>query len=243
MNTYPVVSVVTTLYNCAAYVKESIQSILSQTFTDFEFIILNDGSTDDTWDIVEQFKDDRIIFINSSQNKKIPTRRNEIINRARGEYITIHDGDDLSLPHRLAEHVEFLKKNRDIFCCGAHAEKIDQSGKQFGMMTYPPETNMEVVRSLCKGINPVIDPTSVFRTADFRDLGGYSLEKAIYTVPDYDLWCRAVISGKKFYNLQLASIRYRVNPEGMTQKHKVEMIKAHRIVMARHLSAIRTKKG
>lgn len=238
----PKISVVTPLYNCAVFVKESIESILNQTFQDFEFILLNDGSTDGTWEIVESFKDDRIVKLDFKENRRIPCRRNEAVAMARGEFIAIHDGDDISLPHRLRCELELLTKYEDIFCCGGHAEKIDESGKATGMMMYPPETDSEIVCKISSGTNPIIDPTTMFRVDDFRQLGGYSLEQAIYTVPDYDLWCRAVLAGKRFHNLQMAVIRYRINPNGMTQKHKKEMMNAHRTVQSRYLERRRTFK-
>ena len=80
----------------------------------------------------------------------------------------------------------------------------------------------------CK--NPIIDPSVMYRTSIFNKLGGYNLDKSIFTVPDFDLWLRAVSNGEKFYNFQESLVKYRVNEEGVTRKHKKEMIEQHMIV-------------
>lgn len=225
----PQLSVITTVYNCEKYLRDSIKSALNQTFRDFEMIIINDGSTDSTGKIVnEHLRDTRIRYIYHSENKKIPTRRNEAIRMARGQYIAIHDGDDISEPERFEEQVRFLKNNLDYFCVGGHAKKIDENGKVIGNMDYPPGHHHEILDSVIKKcMNPMIDPTTMFRREDFLNLGGYSTDKSIYTVPDMDLWLKAILSGRKLINLQYPVIQYRMNPEGMTSLHKQEMIRSH----------------
>jgi|TARA_Y100000310_G_scaffold297999_1_gene331506 glycosyltransferase involved in cell wall biosynthesis len=210
--------------------QESINSALSQTFTDFEFIIINDGSTDSSKDIVLSYKDDRIVFIDNTDNKKIPTRRNEAIDIAKGKYIAIHDGDDVSLNDRFEKQINLLE-SEDLFCVGGFADKIDTEGNELELMDYPPETNYKIINKAFVGCrNPMIDPTTMFRRDDFLLLGGYTLDTIIYTVPDFDLWIRAILTRKKFHNIQEALIKYRFNPDGMTLKHKKEMIKAHMVV-------------
>jgi glycosyltransferase involved in cell wall biosynthesis len=225
------VSVVTTIYNCKQYLRESIQSILDQSFRNFELIIINDGSTDSPESVVFSFKDPRIRYIRNPDNKKIPTRRNEAIKMALGKFIAIHDGDDISDKDRLAIQYQFLENNADYFCIGGHAKKIDLTGKEFGVMDYPPETHAAIDEMIVKKcMNPMIDPTTMFRKADFDELGGYTTDPNIYTVPDFDLWLRAISSGRRFVNMQEPLIRYRVNPNGMTGKHKEEMIRSHMVV-------------
>ena len=133
-------SVITPIYNCEKYLQESIDSVLSQTFSDFELIIVNDGSTDSCEDIVRSYSDNRIIFLNFADNKKIPFRRNQAINLALGEYIAIHDGDDVSLPDRFAIQIDKIVGS-ELFCVGGHAIKIDTESNTIGDMDYPPEDN------------------------------------------------------------------------------------------------------
>jgi len=227
----PLVSVITTVYNCERYIDVSLRSILSQEFTDFELIIANDGSTDKTWEIATSFSDSRIIFCNDSENRRIPFRRNQAIEKARGKYIAIHDGDDESLPIRLRMEVEWMEHYDNTFCVGSHAIKIDTDGNFQGFMAYPPKSHNEIVRKLLQGFNPLIDPSTLFKKKDFIELGGYTLDDNIYTVPDMDLWARAILAEKQFCNLPIPLIRYRINPEGVTRKHKQEMIAAHKKVV------------
>lgn len=234
--TEPLVSVVTTVYNCEKHIRESVESILGQTFSDFEFIIINDGSTDSTFDIVREYNDDRIVLIDNDDNKKIPTRRNEGIQIARAKYIAIHDGDDISMAYRLDKQYGLISKRQDLFCVGGHAVKIDDDGNVTGSMTYPPSRPVHVNTSLRRSKNPMIDPTTMFVRDIFIKLGMYSLDEEIYTVPDFDLWARAVSYGYKMLNIQHPLIRYRVNPNGMTQLHSDEMKKAHMEVWRRFMT-------
>ena len=111
----PTISVITTVYNCEEYIKLSIESILRQTFTDYEFIIINDGSTDKTSDIIKTYKDKRIKFIDEKENKGITYRSNQAIESSSGEYIAIHDGDDISFSNRLEKQIEILKRKKSCF--------------------------------------------------------------------------------------------------------------------------------
>lgn len=230
MSSVPKLSVITTLYNGEKFVEDSLQSALNQTYTDFEWIIANDGSTDATWDIVNDLvgKDERVRLVDDKNNIKIPRRRNQAIELARGKYIAIHDGDDISLPHRFEREVEFLDNNPNIFCVGGWALVINHDNEEIDVMNYPPIKPHQVVQSLLnKKQNPMIDPSTMFRRADFDQLKGYTLNHDIYTVPDMDLWARAMIAGKKLMNIPEILIHYRRNENGMTEKHKQEMIKAH----------------
>ena len=223
----PLVSVVTPIYNCSQFLKESIFSVLTQDFCDYEFLIFNDGSTDSSVNIVEQFKDPRIKFFDDKKNIRIPRRRNQAISSALGKYIAIHDGDDISLPGRFKMQVDFLESNNDIFCVGGHAIKVDSSGNETGKMDYPPANHEDIVTEIIdKVTNPMIDPTTMFRRNVFNKLGQYTLREDIYTVPDFDVWTRAILKGFRFANIQEFLIKYRDNPDGMTLKHKDEMIRA-----------------
>lgn len=226
------ISVITTLYNCEKFVKESFDSIINQSFKDFEWIVVNDGSTDNTWDIATSYKNDNIVFVNNADNKRIPTRRNEAISYASSPYIAIHDGDDISLPDRLLKQYEFMESCDDkTFCVGGWALQIDENSKEQRVMNYPPCKHKEVVNMLLiERKNPIIDPTSMFKRDIFIKLGEYSLDKEIYTVPDMDLWSRAIINGYKINNISDILIKYRINPKGMTRMFNKEMQKAHNFV-------------
>ncbi len=240
----PLLSVITPIYNCSSYLKESFESIFNQTFKDFEFIVINDGSTDDTSDVaqklLEGFSGD-FTFIDHNTNKRIPMRRNEAVEASKGKYIAIHDGDDISMLDRFEKEIECLEKG-GIFCVGGHAIKINEYSEEIGVMDYPSENNIQIIRDFThRCMNPMIDPTTMFRKDIFNKYEGYTLEKIIYTVPDMDLWLKAVLDDYKFYNIQESIIKYRVNSKGMTREHKREMINAHMIVWKRFMIEWRKK--
>jgi len=229
------ISIITTLYNCQNFIEQSILSIINQSFNDFEWIIINDGSSDKTWDIVTKLTDkyENIIKIDNKDNKKIPLRRNEAISMASSEYVAIHDGDDISLPNRLLHQYSFFQKQKeDVFCVGGWALQIDENDIESRIMSYPPVSHNENVNMLLVGRkNPIIDPTSMFKKKIFKDIGMYTLNRDIYTVPDMDLWCRAILSGYKIINMPEVLIKYRINPNGMTRLHNKEMQKSHNQVI------------
>jgi glycosyltransferase involved in cell wall biosynthesis len=130
MNENPMISVVMSVYNAEKYLDEAIKSILSQTYRDFEFIIINDGSTDKSLEIIKKYQDqdERIVLI-SRENKGLIASLNEGIEKARGKYIARMDADDISLPTRFEEQVEFLDKNQDIGVCGTWVEVFGENRK------------------------------------------------------------------------------------------------------------------
>jgi len=235
----PRVSVITTAYNCETFIEASITSILKQSFSDYEFIIINDGSTDSTGKILSCFNDPRIIYSDYSENKGVMLRSREAITKATGEFIAISDGDDISMPNRLQTQVDFLHLKSSLFCVGSHAKKINVQGNFIGDWDFPPAKHEEVVNMLiylhkC----PIINPTSMFKTIDYHELGGYSPGDKYKGAHDLDFWCRAILAGKKIENIQECLLKYRVNPEGMTRKHKLLQFSDHKQIMLHFLKRI-----
>ena len=127
----PKISVIMSAYNSEKFISKSIDSILAQTFKNFELIIINDSSIDKTKDIIETYrkKDKRIKIICNRQNLGPAKSRNRALKIAKGEYIAIMDSDDVSLPKRLEVQYHFLENNPDIFLIGGGAIKINESGE------------------------------------------------------------------------------------------------------------------
>ena len=126
---HPLVSVNMVSFNSEKYIAKSIQSILNQTYTNFELIIVNDGSSDNTLREINNFNDSRIKIINNPKNFGIPYARNIALNASNGKYIAIQDSDDISLKNRLLIQVNFLERNSKFGLIGSYAEGIDQNGK------------------------------------------------------------------------------------------------------------------
>jgi glycosyltransferase involved in cell wall biosynthesis len=229
----PKISVITPVYNCEAFIEESISSILGQSFSDFEFIIINDGSTDRTSDLIKSFDDSRIRFVDYQENKGVLARSKEAVDLAVTEYIAIHDADDVSMSNRLELQFNYLEENPDIFCVGGRAKKIDLFGKLIGDWNFPPVSHKEMVRMLMSQSKcPIINPSSMYRLSGYKELGGYSPDNSIKYTHDLDFWCRAILDGKRLANLQDYLIKYRVNPCGMTRKNKVMQLADHITVMS-----------
>jgi glycosyltransferase involved in cell wall biosynthesis len=236
----PKVSVITPVYNCEAFIKESLDSILHQTFQDFELIVINDGSVDKTHDVISSISDPRLRYINHEENRGVMKRSKEAIELAVGKYIAVHDGDDISMSIRLEQETKYLDENPEIFCVGGRAKKIDMNGKFIGDWDFPPPLHEDALKMLTVQRKcPVINPTSMYRLSGYNEIGGYST-KAIYDgAHDFEFWCRAMLAGKKFHNIQDYLIKYRVNTEGMTRRQKLKQFAAYNTIMLEFLQRIK----
>ena len=178
------VSVLMPVYNTKEeYLKESIESILNQTFTDFELIILDDGSENDIEKVVKTYDDNRIKFYKNENNLKVAKTRNKLMNLSQGEYIAWQDSDDISYPDRLEKQVDFLNKNLNISAVGSN------------MVRFPAKKivkNPEFPKILdFMGGCVFSQGSAMIRMNDFKK---YDLkyDESLVTSEDYDLWSRAV---------------------------------------------------
>jgi len=201
---YPKISVVMPVYNREKYLRDAVNSILNQTFQDFEFIIIDDGSTDQTPQIIDEYKknDQRIISFQQPQNCGVVNARNKGLEMARGEYLAVMDSDDISLPHRLETQYRFLETHPNIGVVGSNVTAINATGKvitNFINRVYLPQTPTVIRWSFCF-TNNVINPVVMARTDILRAVSGYSVEtKGL--AEDYDLWTRVALHNN-FYNIQ-----------------------------------------
>ena len=219
----PKLSIITTVYNCGQFLEESIQSVLDQTFTDYEWIFVNDGSKDNTRDILlKYFKLPNIRILENKYNEGIAVSRNRGLLAAKGEYVAIHDGDDISLSLRFEDQYKYLDKNPLVGFLGSHAIKIGQSGEHTGFMSYPPlNTTQGFAYVLRYKLNPIIDSSSMYRRKLVIKYGGYSM---IYRYSsDFGLWCRLMANGVELSNLQYPLIKYRTHDKNVTKTAHVEM--------------------
>lgn len=200
--TNPKVSVLMPAYNSEKYIAEAIESILNQTFTDFEFVIINDGSTDNTAKIVKDYakRDKRIRFIDNKKNQGVAKTRNQLLGLANGEYIAYQDSDDISLPHRLSVQVGFLDKHKDISVLGAVLETFPKTEK---IISLPCPKILDFYES-----NPVPNPVVMFRKNDIEAYG-FKYNEEFQTCEDYDFWVR-VVRVLKIFNLNDVLYRYRI---------------------------------
>ena len=204
MNMYPI-SVVMSVYNASPYLTEAIESILSQTFTEFEFIIINDGSTDKSTDIVQSFSDKRIKLVNQ-QNTGLAIALNHGIELANSNLIARMDADDICMPDRLEKQYNFLKENIDYILVGSNAEIIDKDGNY--VFTSSQKLSDKAIRTIFPN-SPFFHPSVMFRKEYFYKVGEYSIN--MYTAQDLVLFYRMAKMGK-IANLKESLIKYRIVP-------------------------------
>lgn len=224
----PKLSVITCVYNTEQYLRESLDSVFSQSFSDFELLLVNDGSTDGSRDIMLEYLDrPNVRLLENKYNEGIPISRNRALLEARGEYIAIHDGDDITLPLRFIKQVRTLDSQKHIVSLGTHAIKISATGQVIGSMVYPPRNTEQARRMIVRmKLNPIIDPSCMYRREIILEYGGYPMEPHLLTVPDFHLWCRLMSHNYQIANLQDMLIKYRINPKGVTRTRNKEMVEA-----------------
>ncbi len=208
----PCVSVVLPTYNGARWLTQSITSVIEQTMTDWELIIVNDCSTDDTAQIAATFaqRDPRITLINNSENKKLPASLNVGFNAARGKYLTWTSDDNFFLPDALAKMTEYLDKHPDADMVSMDMDYIDENDK-FIYRHSDKYCGNRVPQYLLFGCN--IGGAFMYRAAIAQRIGQYDTNT--FCAEDYDYWCRIALAG----NIEYANdniYRYRTNPNSLT---------------------------
>jgi len=226
MPKHPRVSVVMTTYNAGRFVRETINSILSQTFTDFEFIIVDDCSTDNTVSIIESFCDPRIRLIRNSENKGISATRNIGIDAARGDYLAALDHDDISLPERLAHQVAFLDSHPRTVLVGT-AAKLLENGRIRDY--YDPITEPHLLRWSLFTRCPLIHSSICMRVKTLRDHGLYYRQEYHYA-EDFDLYHRLAEIGD-LACLPDRLIIYREHGDNTSARHAEAMARHGQLFM------------
>jgi len=199
----PFISVLMPVYNCEKYIQTAIESVLNQTFSNFELLIIDDKSTDTTVEIIQQFHDERIRLVVKEKNSGYTNSLNWGIENANGSYIARMDGDDICLSTRFEKQVSFLEANPDIIACGASSIIIGTD-----TVVNVPENYEAIKLALLRG-NCMIHPSIMFRK---KSINEFSIYYDISKEPaeDYDLWARLVILGE-LHNLQEVLLHYRVH--------------------------------
>lgn len=184
----PKVSILMCVYNGETHLREAIESILNQTLQDFEFVIVNDGSTDTTLSIIQHYQsiDSRIKLIQNEVNLGLEKSLNKGLEAVTGEYFARQDADDISLPTRLEQQVRYLADNPEVGAIGTAVESINQQGNRIGQ-DFPP-TDHDVLQALFLFNNFMHHSTLMARFRLIQSIGGYDATQR--RAEDYDLWWR-----------------------------------------------------
>ncbi|SKC77212.1 glycosyltransferase family 2 protein [Ohtaekwangia koreensis] len=208
----PAISVLMPVYNAEQYLRESIASILSQRFVDFEFFIFNDGSTDRSRDIITSFNDPRIHFIDFSDNRGYVTLLNLGLQKAQGKYIARMDADDVAHPDRFQKQFDFLETNPEYVVCGTRFSVIDRQD----VVELPIDNDDIKLKMLY--ITPFCHPSVMMRA---NTLQSHDIVYDEYYMPaeDHELWVRLAGYGK-FANLPEVLLNYRIHDNNVSLKKR-----------------------
>ena len=201
----PKLSVVMSVYNGEEFLHTAIESILNQTFRDFEFIILDDGSKDNSISIIQSYEDNRIL-LHKLDHQGLPSALNYGISISKGQLICRMDSDDIALSTRFEKQIQLMSKQPEISLCGTSIEIIDEKNNYIGNRIMPSEHSqiLETINYSCN----VVHPTYCLRKEIHESIGGYRNE-LLYS-QDYDYLLRVIDKGYKVYNIPEILLRYRM---------------------------------
>lgn len=221
MSSIPI-SVLMTAYNAEKYIQDSIESIRKQTYKNFEFLILDDGSYDNTYKIAKSYekKDKRIKVYKNNRNKNIAPSRNLLLKKSKGEFIAWADADDISTPDRLKLEFEYLKKHPEVGIVGGYLRIFNEKGKLSLRKFAEDDTSL---RKLIFRYSPVAQPSAMIRREVFHYIGLYN--KNLSPAEDIDMSFR-IGTKYAFANLQQVVLKYRDYTKSQTYIHlkKIELL-------------------
>lgn len=199
----PLVSVIMGVYNSETTLSSAVKSILNQSYSNFEFLICDDASTDDSLQLLSSFKDQRIKILKNETNQGLAYSLNKCLERCSGHYIARMDADDVAFSTRLQVQVEFLEKHKNIDAVGT-AVSVWDGKKIIGVRKFPEFPDE---RSLLKS-NPFAHPTMMIKGSVYQKLNGYHVDRSTKRAEDLDLWFRFFSHGYAGYNIQSPLLRY-----------------------------------
>lgn len=229
----PVLSAVMLVYNGEKHLREAIDSVLNQSFKEFEFIIINDGSTDSSLDIINQYSDDRIRIINNITNLGIPRSRNIGLKEAQGEFLAWCDCDDLNFPDRFEEQINFLKANGKYIACGSW--QLYSNGKKY--LVHKTKKQPELVKAMLLFKPSIMNPTSMLRLSMINGNKLY-YNTDLTIAEDHDLFLRCSMAFP-LTNIQKVLVKYRASETSIIKKFKSqenESDKIHNVIYTEALN-------
>ena len=222
----PQISVVMPTHNCARFIDKAIESILGQTYEKFELIIIDDGSTDKTWEQIKNYNDDRIVFIQRQEcSCSSDSARNDGLAISRGNLIAIADADDVNVPHRFERQVAYFKNHPEIDILGGAMIRINENGKPFGRKMVKPflDRPEEYREALLKDNHMIFHPTMMFRKHVLNRVPGYTPYPAS---ADFEFMLRASRYFNLF-NLQDVLVYYRQHKTSVTRSYGARLKNVH----------------
>jgi len=205
----PKITVLMPVYNGEKFLRESVESILNQTYKDFEFLIIDDGSMDKSLEILESYDDKRIKIVKNKGNLGLVKSLNKGLTLANGKYIARMDADDIAISDRFEKQLDFMEKNSEIGVCGGC---IRDFGSEKGFWK-APLSHGEIMVGMLFGVK-TYHPTVIIRKAVIQELDKYYNEEYKHA-EDYEFWVRLALKGIKFANIGDLVLMYRKHPESV----------------------------
>lgn len=206
----PKVSILMPIYNTASYLKEAVDSILAQTYTDFELITLDDCSPDNAREILDQYSDERIVRYKGVTNRGLSNVLNVGLTMAKGEYIARMDSDDVSFPERLATQIQFMEQHPEVDLCSCGMELFEARSEVWTRNADPRKVELEALF-----FSPILHASSLWRRDSFEK-HGLIFDQDMVPAEDYDLWVRALLCRLTLVNMPQVLYRYRIRPNQAT---------------------------
>ena len=238
----PPISVIMSVYNGEQFLKEAIDSILCQTYRNFEFIICNDCSTDSSVGILRKYAemDNRIVLLENETNIGLAASLNKCMAVARGAFLARMDCDDRSLPNRLEVQLEWLQRNPDVCALGTAVEYIDDNGRVFGRSALGSGKRYGLDGAVRRSV--LVHPSVMMRKDAVFAVGCYSVNDLTTRAEDYDLWCKLCENGGMLANTNEILFQYREDESNIVKRKYVYRIqefrlKWHWIIRARRPAA------
>jgi glycosyltransferase involved in cell wall biosynthesis len=213
----PLISVILPVYNCEKYINQCIDSILCQTYPNFELLIIDDCSTDNTVNLIQEYKDERIKLTIKEKNSGYTDSLNWAISIAKGEYIARMDGDDISMPTRFEEQLKIMEANPKIIVCGTNAKVINTQ-----RVLLKAEFDQDLKLALFDS-NPFIHPSVMIKKSIFNKT---LYDKLMEPAEDFDLWCKISTFGE-FYNVQKTLLAYRIHSNNISVTNNKKQIEVY----------------
>ena len=217
MNNKPKISVIMAVYNGQDYLNKAIDSILNQTFTDFEFIIVDDCSSDNTILIINSYDDKRIKLFRNKVNRGQTPSLNIAVNKSKGFYLARIDADDIYMPNKLEVQFEFMQRNSDVSVCGTMSNCIDENGNIYSNRSFPINPTDIYFRMFYH--SPVNHVSVIMRASDIKKVGTYDENYPICA--DFALWSKLIKHGYKLANVPLMLTKFRVHTKSLTVENKL----------------------
>ena len=230
------VSIIMGIYNCAAMLLETVESILAQTYDNWELIMCDDGSTDNTYEIAQNIAKrfpNKIVLIRNQHNMRLAATLNHCLQYAKGEYIARMDAShnssqrqSVQAPERLEQQVDFLDNNPQYACVGSNMIVFDENGDH-GIRVIPQETKASTLLKTTIFAHPTI----MMRSSVYKELGGYTVSERTMRAEDLDLWFRFIKAGHKGYNIQEPLYRYRECEKDLNKRSLRAAIQTSRVFL------------